>query len=477
MSRIKKFVITDLFGYQNVNLDFDKSVMILMGENGLGKTSILNSLYYTLTGKWQKLLKINFGSIALTVGKLSYSFTKEQLEWVLNDKKRDQSKNRSFRDLRDKVYDLVSRDELIDYVQTHKDKKPNKHVENFLFEFLKSNRSIRNQLDGPIQVIMRYIEEIYYRPDTGDLYQLMEAIEGDVLPTIFYFPTYRRVEEELQNLGKLDQFQRSKSQMYLTHQLISFEENDEDDDETLIQFGMQDVVDRINRIIHQINESSIKGFAKASADILHQLQEGFPELTVKEINSLNVNNIRIILNRVEDNLKKSDRDNILELLDKGELKSKRELAYFLLKLQEIYLQQQNLDNAIKSFESVCNEYLVGKKVDFDESRVTLGIVNTRTGEEVRLSQLSSGEKQIVSLFSKIFLEETKEFMVFFDEPELSLSIKWQRLLLPHIMQSERCSFLLAVTHSPFIYDNSLSDCAVGMNLFVNIEKGKRVKKK
>ena len=78
---------------------------------------------------------------------------------------------------------------------------------------------------------------------------------------------------------------------------------------------------------------------------------------------------------------------------------------------------------------------------------------SENGQTVKLTQLSSGEKQIVSLFSKLYLEGKEKSIVIIDEPELSLSIKWQQMLLPDIMRSGNCSFLLTVTHSPFIFEN------------------------
>ena len=84
-----------------------------------------------------------------------------------------------------------------------------------------------------------------------------------------------------------------------------------------------------------------------------------------------------------------------------------------------------------------------------------------------LSKLSSGEKQIISIFSKIYLSESdRRFIVLFDEPELSLSMLWQRQLLPDIINFNKCDFLLAVTHSPFIFDNELDQYAVGLNEYV-----------
>ena len=76
--------------------------------------------------------------------------------------------------------------------------------------------------------------------------------------------------------------------------------------------------------------------------------------------------------------------------------------------------------------------------------------------------LSSGEKQIVSLFSKLYLESAKKCILLIDEPELSISMKWQKMLLPDIMRSGNCRLLLTVTHSPFIFDNEFDNDAHDM---------------
>ena len=76
-----------------------------------------------------------------------------------------------------------------------------------------------------------------------------------------------------------------------------------------------------------------------------------------------------------------------------------------------------------------------------------------------IQHLSSGEKQVVSIFSRLHLSDDLAYAIFFDEPELSLSIEWQRQLLADIYKSESCRFLFAATHSPFIYDNELDEFA------------------
>ncbi|MBU3011098.1 ATP-binding protein [Polaribacter vadi] len=460
MNRIQKFKINKLFGYQNVDLIFENNVMILMGENGLGKTSILNSLYFTLTQKWRKLDKINFESIELNIDNIEFNFTQEQLSAFIessNNKRAGRYKN-----LKSDILNLVDINSLNKFIKENKNEKTDRH--SIIYDFARKNRII-NKLHAPAGLVIELLDKISKLPDLTSIENLTDYLDNNESLNILYFPTYRRVEEELHNLGKLTRINREEIPDLWN--IDEREEIDDLEDETLIQFGMEDVDQRIKNIIAKINDSSIKGFAKVTGEMLHQLQEGFPKLTEEEILNINSNNVEIILNRVKNNLSEADRKNILRLLDSKELLLKKELAYFLTKLEDIYVQQRELDNSIKDFEKICNQYLVGKVFYFDESSVTLNIFNLLTNEKVELNQLSSGEKQIVSLFSKLYLEEVDNQLIFFDEPELSLSIKWQKQLLPHVLASGKCDFLLAVTHSPFIFDNNLDRYAVGMNTFID----------
>ena len=139
----------------------------------------------------------------------------------------------------------------------------------------------------------------------------------------------------------------------------------------------------------------------------------------------------------------------------------------------IYRSQERYDSAINMFCEICNKYLSDKKFVYDASNVSLEIYRCVDGKpvisqnnNVQLNQLSSGEKQIVSIFSQIYLELDKKYVVLFDEPELSLSIYWQENLLPDIIASGNCKFLMAVTHSPFIFGDKLKQYTIGMHEFI-----------
>ena len=87
-----------------------------------------------------------------------------------------------------------------------------------------------------------------------------------------------------------------------------------------------------------------------------------------------------------------------------------------------------------------------------ESHWYVWFLNGNKQKTINIHKLSSGEKQILSLFANLYLSERNDFAIFFDEPELSLSIEWQKMLLKDIIDSKKCKFLFATTHSPFIFD-------------------------
>ena len=150
------------------------------------------------------------------------------------------------------------------------------------------------------------------------------------------------------------------------------------------------------------------------------------------------------------------------------------MIFFIDKLIELYNNLENQDNSIKKFRDVCNHYLVEKQYVYNDRDVNLSIKHNNPKylehndtDTIDLNKLSSGEKQIVSLFSKIYLEENDRFIILFDEPELSLSLYWQQRLLSDILKSDKCDLLLAVTHSPFIYENDLFEHTYTLKDYIN----------
>ena len=80
---------------------------------------------------------------------------------------------------------------------------------------------------------------------------------------------------------------------------------------------------------------------------------------------------------------------------------------------------------------------------------TEGTTLERAKEAIASDMLSSGEKQMLSfLCYNAFNENTA---IFIDEPELSLHVDWQRVLLPTLLEQGTDNQFFIATHSPFIY--------------------------
>ena len=105
--------------------------------------------------------------------------------------------------------------------------------------------------------------------------------------------------------------------------------------------------------------------------------------------------------------------------------------------------------AVASFIDALNSFLQLKRVEFRLGAGGVRIIDRESGEPLDPSVLSSGEKQIVLLFSDItaLQDDTRLFLI--DEPELSLNPEWQRSLIPRLLEVTELSGmqLIAATHS------------------------------
>ncbi len=78
-----------------------------------------------------------------------------------------------------------------------------------------------------------------------------------------------------------------------------------------------------------------------------------------------------------------------------------------------------------------------------------GITVGEAKDAISSDKLSSGEKQMLSfLCYNVFSKDTT---IFIDEPELSLHVDWEGILLPTLLEQATTNQFFVATHSPFIY--------------------------
>ena len=438
LSPIKSFSIFGLFGSSDVHIPFEDPYKILIGENGLGKTQILNIFYYTITCDFFKLISFDFDKICIeTSDALNIDISKKDINEFLYIIHNDINLHN--------LKDLIGFEDVNTVINTINT------PDSFKTNLKRLKEKYKLSINLTLTLYLENLESFDFKKiEHTNLQKFFEKIK-----TCFssykniYFPTFRRVEEDLHKLGysNIDQ---------------SNQEN------TTIKFGMTDVANEFTYYETKINDLLKDGFSKISSEILSQLLEDQADDN-DFFNNVDERDIAILLARAGNIISEDKKQKIKDIfLNKNTETKDSSLIFILKKLLGIYSEQKELDNAIIKFRDVCNTYLINKKVFYDESAIKIYIKLNGTGNELPLNKLSSGEKQIISMFAKIYLAEPEQrFLILFDEPELSLSVNWQRQLLPDIVNSGKCDFLLAVTHSPFIFDNALDQYAIGLNEYIS----------
>ena len=72
-------------------------------------------------------------------------------------------------------------------------------------------------------------------------------------------------------------------------------------------------------------------------------------------------------------------------------------------------------------------------------------------------QLSSGEKQILAILLTVLVEDQEHYVLFMDEPEVSLHIEWQKKLIDMVLELNPNVQLILTTHSPAMIMNGWID--------------------
>lgn len=441
MATIKHFYIKNLFNQFDVSIPLENNINIFLGENGMGKTTILNCLYCVLSGNVEKLSTISFEEIVLTLSDgYKMSLNRTDLSCYLDSYMYDRS---PYRRRKSNIEAAFSAKEL-------------NEIKNISFHESQNTDLLRiyaeklvNLFGMPLNLAYKEIERYaIYNLDDGSkgnskkIISFKKDIENRLTQEILYFPTYRRIEEDISKLG------------------IDFESDKIKN--RLIKFGMADVESASDKILSTIRSVAINSFAKLTGVLLTQYLDG--KLSSVNSTSINLDELSIALTRVGDEIDKKDKERIIKLVSTGDIynEENKYLLNLIERLIDSYEKQSAYDERVKKFVSVCNDYLNGKEFIYDESNLVLGIYRNSSKAPINIRNLSSGEKQVISLFSKLYLEETQNCIILFDEPELSLSIKWQSKFLPDIMNSGKCDTLIAVTHSPFIFDNEYDELARDM---------------
>lgn len=161
----------------------------------------------------------------------------------------------------------------------------------------------------------------------------------------------------------------------------------------------------------------------------------------------------------------------LEAVAKMDMSLTTELDWQLFQLQRKYLDYQvNIGNRIiaalqsgepdaaekaqllsapkNRFQDIVDDLFeaTGKKIIRSENEIHFSVL----GETLLPYLLSSGEKQILAILLTVLVEDQQPYVLFMDEPEVSLHIDWQKRLIDLILELNPNVQIILTTHSPAV---------------------------
>ncbi len=476
---IDNFGIEKLHGKYNLVVKFDNNQLILVGANGTGKSTVVSILYYLITSQWTKLLDYDFSALTITINNDPIRITRDEipsLESISNQREGMEQYSMS-----------------IEKFVIHKLNSLNITPERALQYSISKLRSLYRDVDISPSIIRRILKE---RVRSGvDLFDIelpynLKKIYDQLDFSILFLPTYRRIERDLKSIfPDLEDELRSYNKRH--NKLANLKRHTE-----LVEFGMHDVRDMIDSTMENLGNNFRSSLSIVTNGYMRViLSKKYKDIDTSLLKELDKDELNDILKKIDESVLTTQerttlRDTINQFSEDKRLEDIDKLsAHIITELVLLYKEQIKKEAKVRSFATVCNHYLTGKSFEFDSKNFTLPIKlhgehlksdelfstpsddsnNTNEhniAENIQLSMLSSGEKQIVSLFAHLYLSGIDNYFIIIDEPELSLSVPWQRSFLPDMLKSNKCKGLVAVTHSPFIYDNELKNKAHSISEFI-----------
>jgi len=116
---------------------------------------------------------------------------------------------------------------------------------------------------------------------------------------------------------------------------------------------------------------------------------------------------------------------------------------------------QQLSLKKKRFQDIVDELFseTGKKIVRTENEMRFAQI----GETLLPYQLSSGEKQMLAILLTVLVEDDQHYVLFMDEPEVSLHIEWQKRLIDLCLELNPNVQIILTTHSPAVVMNGWID--------------------
>ena len=425
---IKHISAIGLHGRFDLEIEFKEGVNIVYGSNGSGKTTLLHIMANAANLDLERFMGLTFSEITLKLSngseiqivrerqsrKTKLLFNKEVIKSIdgdipVHEERRRPSIRRQTRRLREDLKITA----LTTYFPAFRTM-----IE--AWSSISSDGSLSHRSDFGRQARLFHGMSHRLNPTT-----LARGLFGEFVPELNY-PSPNEIEEQINREIRQAIFQiaRTDQSLLSTAFIEAFAAISGNDSHNPEPADSDSILKEIEELSDNLQETPIRPQNSQSGSVYEQLRKQLPSFRTHQ-------------------------------QETGDLITRRVLSIYEESLRRRLNVQTEAFDRVNKYVAAVNRFLEDKELVLepgddseDSGQPELG-VKFSDARVSRLSTLSSGERQIVGLiYAASYIGEAN--VVLIDEPELSLHVDWQRMLIDEMVNQLPSKQLIVCTHSPII---------------------------
>lgn len=412
--------ITKLYGELDYDITFNDDITFLYGDNGCGKTTVLNILTYIITGKIYELFRYEFSAMKLTYFS-AQTGKKEEIKLL---------------------YEATNNISI-----NFQDKEITIDLRNFEFSRTQDEEEEAERFYFSEYPVLKQIK------DTFNYLYLPLNRHGNMHSDFPYSQRGRGIVHSRYFRGKSDEIT-----LYGVESLISSANskknfslnniNEQFSDDVLRSFLDVDNIPNADEIVEylvSLNEKEIRQTKDAYINVLKTLRK-WNDKTNDKINVFFDSLYGYAQQAKEESPPRFDIESLFKISELIKIKSVIEKADRTESSKTRAMKP--IENFLNTVNLFIGEGHNNKEIFIDVDGTVL--LKTAFNKKISIHDLSSGEKQIITFFAYLIfgLPNTNQSIFIVDEPELSLHLNWQRKFVDSIMSINKSVQLIFATHSP-----------------------------
>ncbi len=412
MNFLETVIIRKLWNIHNIELKLNPNVNFLIGPNGSGKTTIINLIVAAMTADFQSLIQIPFHSIEIRMAE--FNGRKKPAIRVVKKWSQDRSSFSIQYKLREAAsanwqnYSLEDIEELYRY--RYLTRKRRQYMES-----TPEVASLKERLTEfyKLSWLSIHRSKSFRKQEEEDTYD--STVDNKLMDLANEFVRYFSTLSQSAS-NELQKFQEA---VFLS--LLKQQSNDVLRT-TLLSMDIEAEKSYLIDIYKELNVAP-ELFKELVENHFSQLEQAYINIEGSAGGPWNANDFALLI-------------------------TNQRVHHIVKEWNNLTTKQESIYEPKHTFLSIVNQLMPPKEFHLNNKNELC--VKMESGQNLRLTNLSSGEKQMLIILGEALLQQSAASIYIADEPELSLHVEWQQALINNLRSINSNAQILFATHSPDI---------------------------